>query len=177
MEINDKYILSELKSNREKGFRILMQKFKEPVYWHIRRLVVSHYDAQDIVQETFVKVFRSIDKFKGNSSLSTWIYKISTNEALRFLNSKKVENNNTDLPSDNMMEADTYVDYSDLEVVKLRDAILTLPKKQQITFNLRYYDELGYDEIAEITESTSLSAKANYHTAKEKITKFMNSNY
>lgn len=174
--LNDADIVSALKNNTEKGFRLLMAKYKEAVYWYIRRLVVSHDDAQDAAQEVFVRVFRSFRQFKGECSFSAWIYRIATNEALRVLERGR----NGRLPLDDLeagtssLMADEYVDYSDLEAVKLQKAILSLPTKQQLAFNLRYYDELGYDEIAAITDSTVANVKSNYHIAKEKIIKYMN---
>lgn len=156
---------------------MLMAKYKEPVYWHIRRLVVSHDDAQDAAQETFVRVFRSFRQFKGECPLGAWIYRIATNEAMRVLERRRGGRLSLDDPeagTDALM-ADGYVDYSDIEAVKLQKAILSLPARQQLAFNLRYYDELGYDEIAAITGSTAANVKANYHIAKEKIIKYMNS--
>ena len=175
--LNNGDIISALKKNTENGFRLLMAKYKEPVYWHIRRLVVSHDDAQDATQETFVRVFRSFCQFKGECSLGAWIYRIATNEALRILERRRGERLSLDDPEagTNNLMADEYVDYNDLEAVKLQKAILSLPTKQQLAFNLRYYDELGYDEIAAITGSTTANVKANYHLAKEKIIKYMNS--
>ena len=175
--LNDTDILSALKENAENGFRMLMAKYKEPVYWHIRRLVISHDDAQDATQETFVRVFRSFRQFKGECSFCAWIYRIATNEALHILERRRNERFSLDDPEagvSNLM-ADEYVDYSDLEAVKLQKAILSLPTRQQLAFNLRYYDELEYDEIAAITGSTAANMKANYHLAKEKIIKYMNS--
>ncbi len=175
--LNDKDIVSALKKNAENGFRLLMAKYKEAVYWHIRRLVVSHDDAQDAAQETFVRVFRSFRQFKGECSFSAWIYRIATNEALRILERRRSERLSLDDPEagTGSLMADEYMDYSDLEAVKLQKGILSLPAKQQLAFNLRYYDEMSYDEIAAITDSTAANVKANYHTAKEKIIKYMNS--
>lgn len=173
---NDAEIVSALKEDTEKGFRLLMAKYKEPVYWHIRRLVFTHDDAQDAAQEAFVRMFRSFSQFKGESSLCAWIYRIATNEALRILERRRNGQLSLDDPEAgvNTLLSDEYVDYSDLEAVKLQKAILSLPTKQQQAFNLRYYDELGYDEIAAITGSTAANVKANYHVAKEKIIKHMN---
>ncbi|MDB0680554.1 sigma-70 family RNA polymerase sigma factor [Bacteroides fragilis] len=161
-----------------KGFRCLMAKYKEVVYWHIRRLVVAHEDAQDATQETFVRIFRSLSSFKGECSFRSWIYRIATNEALRILDQRRDDRMSLDdSPVElNSMLADEYVDYSDLEAVRLQQAILALPTKQQLVFNLRYYNDLGYDEIAGIIGSTADSAKSNYHIAKEKIIKYMNLN-
>lgn len=175
---NDKDIVSLIAKDPEKGFRLLMARYKEAVYWHIRRLVVSHADAQDATQETFVRIFRSFSQFKGECSFTSWVYRIATNEALRLLSryhDGQVSLDNTSEEQSRMM-ADDYVDYSDLETVKLQKAILALPTKQQLAFNLRYYDELGYDEIAEIIGSTADNVKSNYHIAKEKITKYMHLN-
>ncbi len=173
---SDADILSTLKVDAEKGFRLLMARYKEAAYWHIRRLVVSHDDAQDATQETFVRVFRSFRQFKGECSLCAWIYRIAINEALRTLERRHTERLSLDDPEagTGRLMADEYVDYSDLEAVKLQQAILSLPTKQQLAFNLRYYDELSYEEIAVITGSTAANVKANYHVAKEKIIKYMN---
>lgn len=174
---NDKDIVFAIKNDPEDGFQMLMAKYKESIYWHIRRMVVSHADAQDATQETFVRIFRFFHQFKEDCSFTAWIYRIATNEALRILSRYKEGRVSLDSPDaglSNMM-ADDYLDYSDLESIKLQKAILSLPTKQQLAFNLRYYDELGYDEIAEITGSTAANVKANHHIAKEKIIKYMNS--
>ena len=172
---NDTDIVSALRENAENGFRLLMAKYKETVYWHIRRLVVSHDDAMDAVQETFVRIFRSFRKFKGECPLGAWIYRIATNEAMRVLERRRGGRLSLDDPEagTDALLADGYVDYSDLKAVKLQKAILSLPTKQQLAFNLRYYDGLEYDEIAAITDSTAVNVKANYHLAKEKIIKYM----
>lgn len=171
-------IVRALGSNPEQGFRLLLARYQEPLYWHIRRLVVSHDDAQDAAQETFLRIFRSFPQYRGGTSFTAWLYRIATNEALRQLARRPP----TEVPADGdatalaTLQADAYVDYTDLEAVRLQRAILSLPARQQLTFNLRYYDELSYDEIAEITGSTAAAAKANYHLAKEKIVRFMKSN-
>lgn len=178
MKTSENDILSALKADPDRGFRMLMDKYKEPVYWHIRRLVTAHADAQDATQEAFVRVFRSLDKFRGDSSLTSWVYRIATNEVLRQLSNRNGRHIglDTEEPAVKAIAADGYVDYADLEAVKLQKAILSLPTKQQLAFNLRYYDELAYDDIAQITGSTAAAAKANYHVAKEKIVEYMNSN-
>lgn len=179
MEVrDDRELVAITAKEPEKGFRLLMTKYKDAVYWHIRRLVVSHDDAQDATQETFVRIFRSLKQFKGECSLRSWIYRIATNEALRLLERRRHDRVSLDdSPVElNSMIADEYVDYSDLEAVRLQQAILALPAKQQLAFNLRYYDELGYDEIAAIAGSTTDSVKSNYHIAKEKIINYMNFN-
>lgn len=178
MTIDDKDIIRAIRAKSEMGFRLLMQKYKQPIYWHIRRLVVAHDDAQDATQEAFIRMFRSFDTFRTDSSFRGWIFRIATNEALRLIDSRKQEQ--VSLEADekvaNRIMASNYVDYSNLEAVKLQRAILSLPTKQQATFNLRYYDELSYAEIAEATGSTASAVKMNFHIAKEKIIKYMNSN-
>ncbi|MBE6275518.1 MAG: RNA polymerase sigma factor [Bacteroides sp.] len=167
------------KTDPEQGFRMLMEKFQSSMYWHIRRMVVSHEDAEDVLQETFIKIFRHLGDFREESSLSTWIYRITTNECIRFLNKKKetsvsTEEVQTDLM--NKLMASEYVDYEDAMAVKFQKAILTLPEKQRLVFNLRYYDELKYEEISQITGSKVETLKANYHFAKEKIKEYMINN-
>lgn len=167
-----------MQKNQEKGMRMVMDKFGEPLYWHIRRLLVSHDDTQDALQNTFVKVYRSFHTLKEPASLSAWIYRIATHEALDLkqrLNrtGSMLDSSGTDAAN---MAAESYTDYTDLEAVKLQKAILSLPPKQQVVFNLRYYDEMNFSDISEVTGTTLSTAKVNYHLAKEKIIKYMNSN-
>lgn len=178
MSINDNVIIDTLKESPERGFRMLMMKYQEPLYWHIRRLVVSHDDAQDAAQETFVRIYRSFDQYRGDCSFRSWIYRIATNEALRIISKRRQEVISLESAATGVqfIAGDNYIDYDDKVAVKLQKAILTLPPKQQLAFNLRYYDELSFDEIARIADSTPSSIKASYHVAKEKIVKYMNSN-
>ncbi len=178
MSINDYGIIDTLKESPERGFRMLMMKYQEPLYWHIRRLVVSHDDAQDAAQETFVRIYRSFDQYRGDCSFRSWIYRIATNEALRIISKRRQEVVSLESAATGVqfIAGDNYIDYDDKVAVKLQKAILTLPPKQQLAFNLRYYDELAFDEIARIADSTPSSIKASYHVAKEKIVKYMNSN-
>ena len=178
MSINDKGIVETLQECPKNGFRMLMMKYREPVYWHIRRLVVSHDDAQDASQETFVRIYRSFSQYRGDCSLKSWIYRIATNEALRLISKRRLEEVSIESEATgvNLIMADNYIDYEDKVAVKLQKAILSLPPKQQLAFNLRYYDELSFDEIARVADSTPTSIKASYHVAKEKIIKYMNSN-
>lgn len=178
MSINDNVIIDTLKESPERGFRILMMKYQEPLYWHIRRLVVSHDDAQDAAQETFVRIYRSFDLYRVDCSFRSWIYRIATNEALRIISKRRQEVVSLESAATGVqfIAGDNDVDYADQVAVKLQKAILTLPPKQQLAFNLRYYDELSFDEIARIANSTPSSIKASYHVAKEKIVKYMNSN-
>ena len=178
MPIDDNDIYTSMRRNPESGIRMVMQKYGEPVYWHARRLLVSHDDAQDAVQETFIKVYRSFHSLKEAKALRSWIYRIATNEALRFIERNKTPRLLTESIDDSATDiaATDYTDYTDLEAVKLQKAILSLPPTQQATFNMRYYDEMEYQQIAEAMETTVSTVKVNYHLAKEKIIKYMNSN-
>jgi RNA polymerase sigma-70 factor (ECF subfamily) len=174
MTTNDKDIIRTLREDAESGFLLLMQSYKEALYWHIRRLVVSHDDAQDAAQEAFIRIFRSFGQYNEANSLRAWLFRIATNEALRLIERRREDSMPIEKVFD--IQADSYINYSDLEAVRLQKAILSLPPKQQLAFNLRYYDEMDYEEIAQIADTTASSIKASYHVAKEKIIKFMTSN-
>lgn len=175
--INEDQIRKACTSNRERGFKMLMDAFQEPIYNYIRRLVVSHEDAEDVLQEVFIRVFRHIDQFRSESSLSTWIYRIATNESLRLLNGRKEEGvvSSEDVQEELLgkLKASDYIDYENELAVKFQEAILSLPEKQRLVFNLRYYDELDYEEIARVLDSKVETLKVNYHYAKEKIKEFI----
>ena len=177
MNIDDKELIEKLQVNPEKGFRMLMTKYQEAVYWRIRRLVASHADAQDASQDTFVRVYRSFGQYRGDSSLRSWIYRIATREALRIISKRRQEevSMESETTGVRLLAADNYVDYSDLEAVRLQKAILSLPQKQRIAFTMRYYDNLDFSDIAKVTGSSAASAKVNYHVAKNKIISYMTS--
>jgi RNA polymerase sigma-70 factor (ECF subfamily) len=160
---------------REAGFRELMSRYGEALYWHIRRIVVSHDDAEDVLQETCIKIFKSIDTFRGEGKLTTWIYSIATREALTLLRSQThllqgIDDLGPSLAS--RLEAETPIDSQAVEVL-FQKALLTLPTQQRIAFNLRYYDELSYEEIARITGKNVNTLKSNYHWATEKIKEYL----
>lgn len=174
--IKDDEIIKTWQADKECGFRMLMNAYQEAVYSFIRRMVVTHDDAEDVMQETFIHVFRSLDSFRRESALTTWIYKVATNECIRFLNRQKRCVSSSDIANEeliNRLEASDYVDYDNEMAVKFQKAILQLPDKQRIVFNLRYYDELEYAEISKITGIKSETLKVNYHYAKEKIKNYM----
>lgn len=176
---DDSDIIKVIRKRPERGFKLLLDCYQKPIYWYIRRMVVAHADAQDATQETFVRVFRAFGQFDESQSLRAWIYRIATNEALRILGRRKGEEIlSLDETSEDLfnLKADEYVDYSNLVGVQLQKAILALPAKQQIAFNLRYYDELSYEDIALATQSTADNVKANYHIAKEKIINYIKNN-
>ncbi len=178
MTIDDRHIIKAFGKSPDNGFRLLMQKYKEPLYWHIRRLVVSHSDAQDATQEAFIRIYRSLSSLKDAKSLRGWMFRIATNEALRLIESRRQDtvSIDDDNSSANLAFADNYVDYTDLEAVRLQKAILSLPPKQQLAFNMRYYNELPFAEIASVLDSSEAAVKMNFHLAKEKIIEYMNNN-
>jgi RNA polymerase sigma-70 factor, ECF subfamily len=157
---------------REKGFTLLMDTYKERIYWHIRRLVVSHEDAEDILQETFINAYNYASSFRGKSRLYTWLYRIATNECIKLYRKKRALKGKKQVELNGKI-ADELKDYdlenSDSILVKFQQAILQLPQKQQIVFNLRYYDELSYEEMSEVLNSSVNTLKTNYHYATEKI--------
>ena len=177
--MNEEKIRETCQADPERGFRMLVEKYQRSIYWHIRRMVVSHEDAEDVLQETFIRIFKYLNEFRADCLLSTWIYRIATNECYRFLDKKKeilvsTEEIQADLM--NKLMTSEYVDYDNEMEVKFQQAILTLPEKQRLVFNLRYYDELSYEEICQITDTKVDTLKANYHFAKEKIKKYMINN-
>ena len=174
--IKEEEIYRACTSDKERGFRMLLSAYQEPIYFFIRRMVVSHDDAEDVMQETFIRVFRSLNQFRKDSSLTTWIYKIATNECIRFINRRKECTTSAEEINEqalNSLKASEYIDYSNEMAVKFQKAILRLPEKQRIVFNLRYYEELEYTEISKITGTKAETLKVDYHYAKEKIKNFM----
>jgi RNA polymerase sigma-70 factor (ECF subfamily) len=161
----------------ERGFRLLMDTWKERIYWHIRRLVVSHEEAEDVLQETFINVYRFAGSFKGESKLSTWIYRIATNECIRWLRKHRIpmEKYKYSRPVTGSNEGYEPVEEEEI-VYKFQQAIMQLPEKQRIVFNLRYYDELNYEDIGQILNSPVNALKTNYHYAKEKIREYLLNN-
>ncbi|MGA9269344.1 MAG: RNA polymerase sigma factor [Lutimonas sp.] len=157
---------------REEGFRLLVNVYKKRLYWHIRTLILLHDDADDVLQNTFIKVFKSIDKFRGDSALYTWMFRIATNESLSFLKSRaKKMNLSFELVQQERvrnLKSDPYFDGDELEL-RLQEAILELPEKQQMVFRLKYFQEMKYEEMSEILETSVGALKASYHHAKKKI--------
>ena len=154
----------------------MLDAYQKPVYYFIRRMVVVHEDAEDVMQETFVKIFLGLNGFRGDSALSTWIYRIAMNESLRFLNKKNIKLVSADNVHDELIDslkASDYIDYDDKMAVKFQEVILRLSDKQRVIFNLRYYDEMDYDQISKITDTKVATLKVTYHYIKEKIKKQM----
>ena len=156
---------------REEGFRILMRQYGRTIYWHIRRIVVGHEDAEDVFQETCIKVLGSISSYRGDGTLVTWLYRVATNEALQHLRRQTHLFHSIDSLGDTLTEklrADATLQ-EDEAATLFQNALLTLPTQQRIAFNLRYYDELSYEEIARITGKSVNTLKTNYHYATEKV--------
>ncbi|MDR1553625.1 MAG: RNA polymerase sigma factor [Prevotellaceae bacterium] len=178
-EINDNELIEMFKSSDSKNFAFnqIVLKYQERVYWHIRKMVINHDDADDLVQESFIKIWNSLDRFRGESNLYTWIYRIATNEVLAFLKKQKsynhiplqdVENNLRDT-----LKQDIYFNGDDAQI-KLQQILASLPPKQRLVFNMKYFDEMKYEEIAEILNTSVGALKASYHIAAEKIKKNIN---
>ena len=175
---NDLLLVSKLQSSqtREQGFRELMTLYKERLYWHIRKIVISHDDADDVLQNTFIKVYRNIDKFKGESKLFSWLYRIATNEAITHINknSKRLQISNEEAKEHaiNNLTSDVYFEGDSIQL-KLQKAIATLPQKQQLVFNMKYFDDIKYKDMSEILETSEGALKASYHLAVKKIETFL----
>lgn len=172
--IAEETLLNELKQleTQAKAFEVLVNTYKERLYWHIRRIVLNHDDTDDVLQNTFIKVFKNIDGFKGDSKLYSWMYRIATNEALTFLkkNSNKLGISNSEL-QDKMvsnLQADVYFEGDEIQL-KLQKAIAILPEKQKLVFNMKYYQEMKYEEISEVLNTSVGGLKASYHLAVKKV--------
>ena len=159
-------------SSKELAFKTLVNQYKERLYWHIRKIVYLHDDADDVLQNTFIKVYKNIDSFKGNSKLYSWLYRIATNEAISFV-SKKAKEQNLDISDyqqqiTSNLSSDYWFDGNEIQLI-LQKAIATLPKQQQLVFNMKYFDEMKYNDISEILNVSVGSIKASYHHAVKKI--------
>lgn len=175
--LNDSDLLPLLTDpqQRSKGFSILVNQYSQPLYWKIRSIVFKHEDADDILQNTFIKIWSSLEKFEGKSKLSTWLYRIAINETLDFLRHEKRRiqaNQNPEYDAVNHLIADDYFDSDNGQAI-LQTAIASLPDVQRTVFTLRYYDEMKYSEMSKILNSSEGALKASYHIAVQKITDFV----
>jgi RNA polymerase sigma-70 factor (ECF subfamily) len=164
---------------QNEAFKKLLRDYQKPLYNHIRNIVLNHDDADDVLQNTFVKIFKYLKNFKGDSKLFSWMYRIATNESITFLNQKAKRNGTTSQAMQSKiidnLKADTYFDGSEIQI-KLQKAINLLPEKQQLVFKMRYFEEIKYEDLSE-TLGTSVGAlKASYHHAVKKIENYMNEN-
>ena len=178
---DDIELLSQFKNEatKEKAFTAILKKYQEKLYWHIRRMVVEHEDANDVLQNMFVKAWKGLANFREDSQLYTWLYRIATNESLTFLEQQKKRNtvsmSDEENGLSNKLKADTNFDGNKLEW-KLQLAIQKLPEKQKAVFNLRYYDEMPYNEMSRVLETSEGALKASYHHAVKKIEDYILNN-
>lgn len=156
----------------EHSFSSIVREYSRPLYWHIRRLVVSHDDTEDILQDTFVKAYRHLWTLRNPAALRPWLYRIATNEANRFLSKRIKPEDMSDVLAEKLAVSE-YVDYTMEAEVRLQKAILSLSPQQRTVFCLKYYDDMDYDEISKVTGSRPETLKVNYHYAKEKVKKFL----
>ena len=172
----DKDLIRLLKTDVNKGFRIVVETYSTRLYWHIRRLVILHEDANDALQNTFISAWKNIGEFRRESSLYTWLYAIATNESLTLLNKRK--RNETASLDDigsyfaNSLEGSTWFDGDEAQT-RLQNAILQLPEKQRIVFNLKYFDKMTYEDMSKVLKTSEGALKASYHHAVNKIEKYL----
>lgn len=175
---SDKELLAMFRDEQRKNyaFNLITRKYQERLYWHIRKLVISHDDTDDLVQNTLVKAWKGLTDFREESQLFTWLYRIATNEALTFLRKKRTRLFlplvDVEAQLSDTLESDPYFNGNELQK-KLQKAILKLPEKQRIVFNMKYFEELKYEEISAILGTSVGALKASYHHAVEKIEKFL----
>ncbi|MES2429951.1 MAG: sigma-70 family RNA polymerase sigma factor [Bacteroidota bacterium] len=179
--LDDKELLFQFAqaNTKEKAFTGIIKKYQEKLYWHIRRMVVEHEDANDVLQNMFIKVWKGLENFREDSQLYTWLYRIATNESLTFIEQKKkrraVSMSDVENGLSNSLKADKHFDPNKIEW-KLQLAIQQLPEKQRVVFSLRYYDEMPYEEMSRVLETSEGALKASYHHAVKKIEDFVLNN-
>lgn len=178
----DDILLSKLrnKDTQRDAFSQLVEQYSEQLYWQIRKIVLDHEDANDVLQNSFIKIWSAIDNFRGDSKLSTWLYRIAINESIAFLNKQRAQNNISIDDADTFLlsklEGDPYFDGDEAQLV-LQKAILTLPEKQRLVFNMKYFDEMKYEEMSEILKTSVGALKASYHHAVKKIEEFLSAEH
>ncbi len=176
-EYTDKEIIALIaEGKKEDVFNAILKQYKQRLYWHIRKIVIAHDDTDDVLQNTFIKVWKNIHDFRADSKLYTWLYRIATNESISFLKKKKLRTfiplaqNEYDLSE--TLESDPYFNGNETQK-KLQKALLSLPEKQRVVFNMKYFDDMKYEEIAEILSTSVGALKASYHHAVKKIEKYL----
>jgi len=180
-ELSDSELLEMFHNsgNPDYAFNLLVRKYQEKVYWHIRRLVIDHDDANDIAQNVFIKAWQGLPHFRGDSGIFSWLYRIATNEAITFLNKKRkrffIPWHDIEQALSEKLESDRYFS-ADEVLLKLQKAILSLPPKQRVIFNMRYYDSIKYEEMAKILNTTEGALKASYHHAARKVERYLLAN-
>ena len=178
---DEKIFIAELLNpkTQNEAFRELLQLYQKPLYNHVRNMVLNHDDADDVLQNTFIKIYSNLANFKGDSKLFSWMYRIATNEALTFMQQRTkksgISNEEVQQKAINNLESDVYFDGNEIQL-KLQKAIAGLPEKQQLVFKMKYFEELKYEQISEITGTSVGALKASYFHAVKKIEDFLNSN-
>lgn len=177
-KISEEQLLEELRNpkTQQKGFAKLVSEYSERLYWQIRKMVLSHEDANDILQDVFIKAWTNLENFRGDAKLTTWLYRIAINESITFINKKRNQNNVSVDDGDsfllNTLESDTYFDGDEAQL-RLQEAILTLPDKQRLVFQMKYFEEMKYEDMSDILGTSVGALKASYHHAVKKIEKFL----
>ena len=172
----DKILLDAFKSDPHKGFDLIVQKYQERMYWHVRKMVIDHDDTNDIMQNILVKVWKGLANFRADSGLFTWLYRIATNESLTFLKQKKNKFSSSISDLEGQLPGGTGSEgliTGDEIQLKLQMAVQRLPEKQKLVFNMRYYDEMKYEEISRVLKTSEGALKASYHHAVKKIEAFV----
>ncbi len=181
MEHTDQELLEQfrIEDSRSYAFNLLMRKYQQRLYWHVRKIVIDHDDANDVIQNTFIKVWKSLEGFREDSQLYTWLYRIATNESITFLNQKKkrffIPFGDVEHELAGHLSNDVYFSGDRIQL-KLQRAILKLPTQQRIVFNMKYFDGMKYEEISEVLKVTVGALKASYHHAVKKIEKYIKEN-
>lgn len=177
--LEDKEIIDKFShpDTRNYAFNLLVRKYQQKIYWHVRKMVIDHDDSNDLTQEIFVKIWKHLDNFKGDSQLYTWMYRIATNECLSFLNKKRkrffVPIVDVNAQLSNKIDSGAHISGDEIQL-KLQKALLRLPDKQRLVFNMKYFDDLKYEEISEILGTSVGALKASYHIAVKKIEDYLN---
>lgn len=173
---NDLLKLFRDENSRNYAFDLIVKQYQKRIYWHVRRMVINHDDTDDVVQNTFIKAWNGLPNFKEESKLYTWLYRIATNECITFLNKKRrvffIPLHDVEQELSNQLESDEFYNGDEIQL-KLQKAILTLPEKQRLVFNMKYYDELKYEEMSEILSTSVGALKSSYHLAVKKIETFL----
>ncbi len=177
-DLSDKELIHQFRegSNRNYAFNLIIRKYQTRLYWHIRKIVISHDDTDDVLQNTFIKAFEALHRFREDASLYTWLYRIATNESLSLLKRRK---RTSFLPLgenlhhlENMLRSDAYCNGDEIQM-KLQKAIIRLPEKQRLVFNMKYFDEMKYEEMSEILKTSVGALKASYHHALKKLEQYL----
>jgi RNA polymerase sigma-70 factor (ECF subfamily) len=175
-KVKDDDIISRLNdiNTRNKAFEDLVNKYSQTLYWQIRRIVIFHDDADDVLQNTFIKAWGGIGAFRNDCKLSTWLYRIALNESLTFLNKKKTQGDLSGEEVADLLESDVYFDGDEVQAM-LQAAVASLPNKQRIVFNLKYFQEMKYEEMSELLGTSVGALKASFHHAVRKIEEYISS--